>query len=69
MNGVLDPDLLGGTQPMAGLGTGWALRSLPTQAILGLYDSMFLLFILAKKLPNHCHVQNSVIIPNKSVTV
>ena len=28
------PELVGGSQPMAGVGTGWCLRSLPTQAIL-----------------------------------
>ena len=28
------PDLLGGNQPTAGVGTRWSLRFLPTQAIL-----------------------------------
>ena len=28
----------GGNQPMAGVGAGWALRPLPTKAILWLYD-------------------------------
>jgi len=37
--GTGQPELVGGTQPMAGVGTGWALRSLPTQP---LYDSMIL---------------------------
>jgi len=28
------PELVRGSQPMAGVGAGWLLRSLPTQAIL-----------------------------------
>jgi len=32
--GPTQPDLAGGSQATAGVGTGWALRSLPTQAIL-----------------------------------
>ena len=32
------PNLVGGSQPRAGVGTAWALRSLPTQAILLFHD-------------------------------
>ena len=46
---VGQPDLVGGIQPKAGVGAGWAARSLPTQAVdsttLYLYDNMRLMDI------------------------
>lgn len=47
--GVLEAaGLLGGNQPTAGVGNGWALRSLPATAVVCSYDSVILAQVLLK---------------------
>ena len=55
------PELVGGHQPMTGVGTGWALRFLPTQPFCDSVMILFTTFTLCVmlKLVNCCILSTS----------